>query len=55
MRRYRGPVSDDSANGGGGAPRHGFWAWLVFILAVGAVLALAAGCMAFMYAPVFGG
>ncbi|WP_017595186.1 hypothetical protein [Nocardiopsis potens] len=38
-----------------GAPRHGFWAWFAFILAVGAVLAVTGGCLSVMYAPVFGG
>ncbi|MFW5419445.1 hypothetical protein J0910_22775 [Nocardiopsis sp. CNT-189] len=38
-----------------GGPRHGFWAWFAFILAVGAVLAVTGGCLSVMYAPVFGG
>lgn len=61
-RRYRGPVTDSADNGANGGvdgptapPRNGFVAWLVFILAVGAVLALAGGCMAYMYAPLFDG
>ena len=38
-----------------GPPRHGFWAWFLFIAAVAAVLSVTGGCMAMMYAPVFGG
>ncbi len=34
--------------------QHGFVAWLVFILAIGVVLAVVSGCMAAVYAPVFG-
>ncbi|MFC7744839.1 hypothetical protein ACFQXA_33800 [Nocardiopsis composta] len=30
-------------------------AWFVFIIAVGAVLAVTGGCLSVMYAPVFGG
>ncbi|CAM3913823.1 hypothetical protein NOGI109294_18385 [Nocardiopsis gilva] len=36
-------------------PRHGFLAWLVFILAVGSMLALIGGCMTVLYAPIFTG
>ncbi|MDA2812694.1 hypothetical protein O4J56_18765 [Nocardiopsis sp. RSe5-2] len=47
--------SAEAASGPTVPPRNGFWAWLVFILAVGAVLALAGGCMAYMYGPLFTG
>ncbi|MDA2803127.1 hypothetical protein [Nocardiopsis suaedae] len=49
------PEDPEAVSGPTLPPRHGFWAWLVFILAVGAVLALAGGCMAYMYRPLFGG
>ncbi|MDA8372317.1 MAG: hypothetical protein M0026_20955 [Nocardiopsaceae bacterium] len=35
--------------------RYGFFAWFVFIVAIGAVLALAGGCLAVMYGPVLTG
>lgn len=49
------PETPEGADGATAPPRHGFWAWLVFILAVGAVLALAGSCTAYIYRPVFGG
>ncbi|WP_393916480.1 hypothetical protein [Halostreptopolyspora alba] len=36
-------------------PRHGFLAWFVFVVAVGAVLTLAGGCVAMVYGPVLTG
>ncbi|GAA3756684.1 hypothetical protein HDA32_004015 [Spinactinospora alkalitolerans] len=36
-------------------PKRGPLAWLVFLAAIAAVLAVAAGCMTMMYAPIFTG
>ncbi|GAB3205355.1 hypothetical protein ACQEU5_01905 [Marinactinospora thermotolerans] len=36
-------------------PRRGPLAWAVFVVAIAVVLAVMAGCMTVMYAPVFSG
>ncbi|MBB4932564.1 hypothetical protein F4561_003384 [Lipingzhangella halophila] len=52
-------MSSDTRNTSDGAragrPRHGFLAWLVFILAIGTVLTVVAGCMAMVYGPMLTG
>lgn len=41
----------ESPQADGVAPRRGCVAWIVFVVAIGAMLALAGGCMAAVYWP----